>query len=146
MAFKCLAISAISDADGCSVVVWAASCCFIQADDLSYFQCFSVFSFTVHDSQTGADKFVSKTRRQSLRNQTRSNCGCAHAKSLWMWLLYVRKTADDRGRLFPDSRFSVFVSKVPLLLLNSREGLGVNLTRCPRDRWHRLVIKSKEMQ
>lgn len=38
------------------------------------------------------------------------------------------ETADDRGRFYPDYRFSVFVSKVVLLLLKAREGLGVNLT------------------
>lgn len=39
-----------------------------------------------------------------------------------------KETADDRGRLYPDYRFSVFVSKVPLLFLKATEGLGVNLT------------------
>lgn len=87
------------------------------------------------------------TARQVRRNLSAKLEGKAESNPKQLWLrarknLFERdfflrdkaETVGDRGRLYPDYRCSVFISKVPLLLLKAREGLGVNLTRCPRDR------------
>lgn len=99
---------AINDTDGCFYVRLSSRFGFfywninIQADDLSHSQHFYVFSFTVRDSQTGADKYVSKVWRQSLRYQNPKQTSLSSIrtdeKSLWIWLLNVTKQQKNWRR------------------------------------------------
>lgn len=97
-----------------------------QADDLSHSLYFLVFSFTVRDSQTGADKYVSKVWKQSRNIKTRSKHGCQQ---------YVRIQKknrfefgflnDKRIKKVETGRWLLFlfiVSKIPLPFLKAGEG------------------------
>lgn len=124
--------------------VWAARLAFLL--DYKYTGRWSVtfsallcsFFLSVHDSQTGADKYVSKVWRQSLRypkpRQTSLSSIRTDEKALWIWLLNVTKQEkwlETRRR--DGIRIIFFVSEVLPPCLKAREGSEAAATGRPHQ-------------